>query len=66
MKYTPHTDEEIKQMLEKIGVDSIDELFQSIPDNLRYKNKLNLDEGKSEFEIMEHMQAVAKAIMPLN
>ena len=49
MKYTPHTDAEIKQMLSKIGVDSLDELFHSIPDNLRYKKKLNLDEGKSEF-----------------
>ena len=66
MKYTPHTDDEIKQMLAKIGVDSLDDLFHSIPDNLRYKKKLNLDEGKSEFEIIEHMQALAKAVMPLN
>ena len=31
MRYLPHTEVEIRQMLERIGVASIDELFKPIP-----------------------------------
>jgi glycine dehydrogenase subunit 1 len=30
-RYIPHTEEEIKQMLEEIGVKSIDDLFVDVP-----------------------------------
>ena len=35
MNYTPHTEEEIKQMLEDLGVKSLDGLFSGIPDGLK-------------------------------
>lgn len=34
MRYIPHTEQDIQQMLEAIGVSSIRELFQDIPDDL--------------------------------
>jgi len=31
--FTPHTPQEIEQMLREIGVKSIEELFEEVPDN---------------------------------
>ncbi len=55
MSYVPHTDEEIKQMLEVIGVSSIDELFGDIPQSLRAKS-FNIPSGKSEFEVTQKLR----------
>ncbi len=46
-------------MLEKIGVDSIDELFEQIPEPLRSKNELDLPGPVSEPELMAHLQSLA-------
>ncbi|RME83792.1 MAG: hypothetical protein D6785_06305, partial [Planctomycetota bacterium] len=35
MAYIPHTPEEVQIMLSKIGVQNIEELFDSIPKELR-------------------------------
>jgi len=35
MRYIPHTEQDVKQMLAEIGVKNIDELFDSIPESLR-------------------------------
>ena len=35
MPFIPHTETEVRQMLDAIGVASIDELFDEIPENLR-------------------------------
>ena len=35
MSYVPHTPEEIRSMLEQIGANSIEELFEAVPAELR-------------------------------
>lgn len=57
--FTPHTTEDKKQMLEKIGVKSFDELISVIPDKLRFKGKLDLPEPMSELEIAKHCSDIA-------
>ena len=57
--YLSTTERETKEMLEKIGVAAIDELFEDIPADLKVK-KLNLPEGKSQQETMEIMTALSK------
>ncbi len=47
--FTPHTDAETRQMLESIGVGSIDDLFADIPADLRAKS-FDLPIGKTEME----------------
>ena len=37
MPFIPHTEEEIRDMLSVIGADSIEQLFDEIPDHLRIK-----------------------------
>ena len=48
-----------EEMLEKIGVKGISELFDDIPADLKVK-KLNLPNGKSQQETMEYMTALSK------
>ncbi len=51
MRYLPHSDEEIKQMLETIGVSSIEDLFASIPQSHRFSGTLPLPEPMDEWSI---------------
>jgi glycine dehydrogenase subunit 1 len=57
--YLPQTDEDIKDMLEKIGVKSFDELLTCIPKELLLKTKLNLPEPMSELEAMAKVKSLA-------
>lgn len=56
MPYVPHTDAEIKAMLRAIGVNSVEELFNVIPEELRLKKPLNLPPGLSEQELVAEMK----------
>lgn len=59
MSFVPHTSEDIKEMLQVIGAKSIDELFQSIPAELRLKKLLNLPAPMSEMEVSNHVKQLA-------
>ncbi|WP_321371378.1 aminomethyl-transferring glycine dehydrogenase subunit GcvPA [uncultured Desulfuromusa sp.] len=59
MRYLPHTDVDVQQMLERIGVSSIDELFSGVPDICRLKNSLAVSSAKSESELLMFLKALA-------
>ncbi|MEK7448584.1 MAG: aminomethyl-transferring glycine dehydrogenase subunit GcvPA [Planctomycetota bacterium] len=59
MNYLPHTEQDIQEMLETIGVKSIPELFQGIPQEWQLKKLLDLPPAMSEPEIVEHVQPLA-------
>lgn len=47
------------QMLKLIGVSSIDELIQqTVPEKIRLNKKLNIAEGISEFEYLNHLREI--------
>jgi glycine dehydrogenase subunit 1 len=48
-------------MLDVIGVDSVDDLFASIPESLQYRGELPLDEALSEPELIRHLGELAAA-----
>ena len=50
-KYFPHTEEDIKLMLDKIGVPSLDALFAEVPEEIRFRRDYDLPNAKSEIEI---------------
>jgi glycine dehydrogenase subunit 1 len=58
MPYTPHTKDDVQKMCAQIGIKSEDELFASIPSELRAKS-FDLEEGLSEFEVFENFKALA-------
>ena len=58
MRYTPHTEEERRAMLNAIGVERIEDLFADIPAHVRFP-RLNLPEGMSELEAQRFFAALA-------
>jgi glycine dehydrogenase subunit 1 len=58
-RYTSATDQDRREMLEAIGVSSIDELFEDIPEALRLDRPLELPEGKSETEVYDRLAGLA-------
>jgi glycine cleavage system P protein (glycine dehydrogenase) subunit 1 len=58
-RYTSVTDDDRREMLEAIGVASIDELFEDIPDDLRLGRPLELPEGKPETEVYDRLSELA-------
>lgn len=48
-------------MLEACGVSSLEDLFTALPDDVRLTRPLNLDPGKSEYEIIDYFERRAAA-----
>ena len=59
MTYIPHTDADRREMLEAIGVESIEDLFRDIPPDLRIE-RLDLPDGLSELEVRRHLTTLAE------
>ena len=59
MRYLPHTDDDVGQMLDVIGATSLDDLFASIPEACRRKDALDLPEAMTEWELNKHMGKLA-------
>ncbi|MGH2591419.1 MAG: glycine dehydrogenase, partial [Actinomycetota bacterium] len=59
MRFAPHTDDDVRQMLEAIGLGDLDELFEQIPATVRLDRPLDLPEGVSEMEIVADLRALA-------
>lgn len=59
MRYIPHTEEDTQQMLETIGVSSIRELFQEVPDSLYRTEPLEVPSALDEHNLFRHLAAIA-------
>lgn len=59
-KYFPHTPEDIQQMLDVCGVNSLDDLYADVPEEVKLKNGYNLPKAKSEMEIRRYFDTLAK------
>ncbi|WP_395374865.1 aminomethyl-transferring glycine dehydrogenase subunit GcvPA [Marinicella sp. W31] len=60
MPFIPHTEEEIKRMLDTIGVDSIDDLFDEIPPELISSRLADVPERMSEMEVTRYIKQMAQ------
>jgi glycine dehydrogenase subunit 1 len=58
--YTPHTPQEIEEMLSVIGVKSIEALFEKVPAKHRFP-KLDLPQGITEMEVAAELNEIASA-----
>jgi glycine dehydrogenase subunit 1 len=59
MSYVPNTDQNRKEMLEKIGVKDFSELISVIPDSIRLRDELKLPPPLSELELNKHLNEIA-------
>lgn len=58
-RYLPDTEEDVQEMLQKIGVDSVEDLFADIPDNICLNADLSIPEAMAEGDLLRHMQKLA-------
>ena len=60
MSYIPLSDKDKKEMLAKVGVSSPEELFRSIPENLKLNRELNLPSSLTESELVHYFESIEK------
>jgi glycine dehydrogenase subunit 1 len=58
-RYTSATDQDRREMLAQIGVGSIEDLFEAIPEKLRLREPLDLPDGMSEQDVFQHLSGFA-------
>ena len=56
MRYIPNSPDERAEMLGQIGVATIDNLFDSIPEELRLREHLNVPAALSELELLNQFE----------
>ena len=61
MRFAPHTEDDVREMLAAVGASSIDDLFTQIPPPLRLERSLDLPLGVSEQEILTDLGSMARA-----
>ncbi|MDP8955396.1 MAG: aminomethyl-transferring glycine dehydrogenase subunit GcvPA, partial [Actinomycetota bacterium] len=59
MRFAPHTDEDVRDMLAACGLSSLDDLFAHLPENVRLDRPLEIPEGVSEMELVDDLRRLA-------
>jgi glycine dehydrogenase subunit 1 len=62
-RYIPHTEEDIRKMLDTIGVKKVEDLFETIPKECWLSKPLNLPEPLSEPDLIHHFQKLQIPMM---
>lgn len=58
--YIPNTSADEQEMLKAIGLESVDQLFSDIPEDVHLKEALNIPSSKSELEVTTYLKSLAK------
>ena len=64
MSFVPHTPEEIRTMLERIGAGDVGDLFEDVPQSLRSNAKLDLPPALGEQELLSYIESRASRNVP--
>ena len=59
MKDIPHTPDDIRAMLDVIGVSSLEDLYAEVPEELKLHRELDIPQSKSEIEVRRIIRAMA-------
>jgi len=59
MRYLPHTEQEISEMLRVVGAASLDALFDTIPEAARFSGQLKVEPSLDEMRLMTHLKQLA-------
>ena len=62
-RYIPHTEQDIRKMLDAIGVKNLEDLFDAISKEHRLSKPLNLPEPLSEPDLVHHFQGLQSPMM---
>ena len=58
--YFPHTEEDIRAMLDRIGVASLDDLYSDVPDSFKYKGEYDLPSAMSEQDVRDFFDKLGR------
>jgi glycine cleavage system P protein (glycine dehydrogenase) subunit 1 len=58
-RYTSATEQDRREMLDAIGVESLEDLFAEIPEGVRLDRPIDISDGRSEQEVFEELSALA-------
>lgn len=59
-KFFPQTKEEIEQMLKQAGMNSLDDLYADVPEQIRFRGEYDLPEPMSETEIRSLLEKLGE------
>jgi len=59
-KYFPHTEAELKAMMEKVGITSLDELYAEVPEAIRFRGEYSLPSEMSELEVRQLFEQLGR------
>jgi len=59
MRFAPHTDDDVREMLDACGLESLDELFAHLPPGVVLDRSLDIPAGLSEMELVREMAGLA-------
>jgi glycine dehydrogenase subunit 1 len=63
LRYIPHTEEDIRKMLDTLGLKKLEDLFQTIPKEYRLSKPLNLPQPLSEPDLLRHIEGLQVPMM---
>ncbi|RUM41198.1 MAG: aminomethyl-transferring glycine dehydrogenase subunit GcvPA [Desulfobulbus sp.] len=62
MRYLPHTDEEIREMLAVTGHERLSDLFRHVPEKCRFRGEIALPNQLSEWGLLDHFRHLDQSI----
>ena len=65
-KYFPHTDHDLQQMMQRVGISSLDDLYAEVPEAIRFRGDYDLPDEMSETEVrqvFEQLGAMNRRVM---
>jgi glycine dehydrogenase subunit 1 len=63
-RYIPHTDKDIRSMLETVGAEKIEDLFKTVPEKYRFSKPLNLPEPLGEPDLIRRLEELQPSSLP--
>ncbi len=66
MPFFPNTEEEQREMLRAIGVESFEELLETVPDAVRFREDLKLPDPASELEAFQLLRKLSRKNKSVN
>jgi glycine dehydrogenase subunit 1 len=60
MRFAPHTDDDVREMLAACGLSSLDDLYAHLPPGVRLDRDLELPEGLSEMELVGELRRLGE------
>ena len=58
--YFPHTEDDIRQMLDRIGVGFLEDLYSDVPSDVIYRKEYDLPDALSEHEVRQYFETLAE------